>query len=196
MLGVIRPTVEAVPGITKTGHVGILATPATVSSESYVLELNKISENLSSPSWGGREGLYISQQACPLWVPLIENGEHLNPGADYFGDLYLRQILEKDPQIDTLILGCTHYPLLLPKISQWIRNNGKRFAASDIQVISQGYLEAKSLADYLLRHPEYASQLSQGGSCHYLTTENADRFSQSASLFLSSPVQAEHIDLE
>ena len=185
VLGVIRPTVEAVPSITKTGHIGILATPATVSSESYVLELEKIAPALT-----------ISQQACPLWVPLIEAGEHLGEGADYFVDLYLREILEKDPQIDTLILGCTHYPLLLPKISQWIRNNGKRFAASDIQVISQGYLEAKSLADYLSRHPEYREQLSQGGSCHYLTTENANRFSQSASLFLSSPVQAEHIDLE
>ena len=205
VLGVIRPTVEAVPSITKTGHVGILATPATVSSESYVLELEKLSvspkDGLSakrsvSKAVCQRSGLFVTQQACPLWVPLIENGEHLNPGADYFVDLYLRQILEKDPLIDTLILGCTHYPLLLPKISQWIRNNGKRFAASDIQVISQGYLEAKSLADYLLRHPEYASQLSQNASCHYLTTENADRFSQSASLFLSSPVQAEHIDLE
>ncbi len=215
VLGVIRPTVEAVPSITKTGHIGILATPATVSSESYVLELEKLSIVNCQ--------LSITQQACPLWVPLIENGEHLNPGADYFVDLYLRQILEKDPLIDTLILGCTHYPLLLPKISQWIRNNGKRFAASDIQVISQGYLEAKSLADYLRRHPEYESQLSKTtsapssspgssispssstssssssspmGSCRYLTTENADRFSQSASLFLSSPVQAEHIDLE
>jgi len=196
VLGVIRPTVEAVPAITKTGHVGILATPATVSSESYVLELNKISENL--PSFQGGDGgrLTISQQACPLWVPLIENGEHLGEGADYFVDLYLREILEKDPQIDTLILGCTHYPLILPKISRWIRNNGKRFAASNIQVISQGYLEAKSLADYLSRHPEYREQLSQNASCRYLTTENADRFSQSASLFLSSPVQAEHIDLE
>lgn len=195
VLGVIRPTVEAVPSITKTGHIGILATPATVSSESYVLELQK---QPLFPSLVGRVGvgLSISQQACPLWVPLIENGEHLKPGADYFVDLYLRQILEKDPQIDTLILGCTHYPLLLPKIAQWIRNNGKRFAAGDIQVISQGYLEAKSLADYLVRHPEYESQLTQGGSCHYLTTENADRFSQSASLFLSSPVQAEQIDLE
>ncbi len=185
VLGVIRPTVEAVPAITGTGHVGILATPATVSSESYVMELEKLASDLS-----------VVQQACPLWVPLIENGEHQHEGADYFVDLYLQQILEKDPLIDTLILGCTHYPLLLPKISRWIRNNGKRFAASDIQVISQGYLEAKSLADYLVRHPEYESQLSQGGSCRYLTTENADRFSQSASLFLSSPVQAEHIDLE
>ena len=205
VLGVIRPTVEAVPSITKTGHIGILATPATVSSESYVLELEKLSvspkDGLSvkrsvSKAVCQRSGLSITQQACPLWVPLIENGEHLGEGADYFVDKYLQQILEKDPQIDTLILGCTHYPLLLPKISQWIRNNGKRFAASNIQVISQGYLEAKSLADYLVRHPEYASQLSQNASCHYLTTENADRFSQSASLFLSSPVQAEHIDLE
>ena len=205
VLGVIRPTVEAVPSITKTGHVGILATPATVSSESYVLELEKLSvspkDGLSvkrsvSETVCQRSGLFVTQQPCPLWVPLIENGEHLKPGADYFVDLYLRQILEKDPQIDTLILGCTHYPLLLPKIAQWIRNNGKRFAAGDIQVISQGYLEAKSLADYLVRHPEYESQLSQGGTCRYLTTENADRFSQSASLFLSAPVQAEHIDLE
>ncbi len=205
VLGVIRPTVEAVPAITKTGHIGILATPATVSSESYVLELQKISvspkDGLSvkrsvSETVCQRSGLVVTQQACPLWVPLIENGEHLGEGADYFVDLYLREILEKDPQIDTLILGCTHYPLLLPKISQWIRNNGKRFAASNIQVISQGYLEAKSLADYLSRHPEYREQLSQNASCRYLTTENADRFSQSASLFLSSPVQAEHIDLE
>ena len=203
VLGVIRPTVEAVPSITKTGHVGILATPATVSSESYVLELEK-QPHLTSPQGeesplskrGTGRGFTISQQACPLWVPLIENGEHLKPGADYFVDLYMRQILEKDPLIDTLILGCTHYPLLLPKIAQWIRNNGKRFAAGDIQVISQGYLEAKSLADYLVRHPEYESQLTQGGTCRYLTTENADRFSQSASLFLSAPVQAEHIDLE
>ncbi len=185
VLGVIRPTVEAVPSITKTGHVGILATPATVSSESYVLELKKISE-----------GLIVTQQSCPLWVPLIENGEHQHAGADYFVDLYLREILAKDPQIDTLILGCTHYPLLLPKIAQWIQHNGKRFAAGDIQVISQGYLEAKSLADYLARHPEYASQLSQGSSCSYLTTENAERFSQSASLFLNSPIQAKSVSLE
>ena len=184
VLGVIRPTVEAVPAITKTGHVGILATPATVSSESYVLELEKI-----NPS------LVVSQQACPMWVPLIEAGEHRNEGADYFVDLYLREILAQDPQIDTLILGCTHYPLLLPKISQWIRNNGKRFAAGDIQVISQGYLEANSLKDYLHRHPEYREQLSTGATCTYLTTENADRFSQSASLFLSALIEAKHIDL-
>lgn len=184
VLGVIRPTVEAVPAMTKTGHVGILATPATVSSESYVLELEKISEGLRETG----DGLQVTQQACPLWVPLIEAGEHRNPGADYFVDLYLREILAKDPKIDTLILGCTHYPLLKEKIDAWLGGTG-------IQTIAQGELEARSLEDYLRRHPEYREQLSTGGTCTYLTTENADRFSQSASLFLDSPVCAEHIDL-
>lgn len=205
VLGVIRPTVEAVPAITKTSHVGILATPATVSSESYVLELQKLSDDL-----------VITQQACPLWVPLIENGEHEGPGAKYFVGKYLREILAKDPLIDTLILGCTHYPLLKNEIDHWLAYH-REIEMSDfpvpadtpqIQTIAQGELEAASLKEYLQRHPEYESQLSQAaplsasgaaspmGSCRYLTTENADRFAQSASLFLSSPVQAEHIDLE
>ena len=193
VLGVIRPTVEAVPAITKTGHVGILATPATVSSESYVLELEKIAPELA-----------ISQQACPMWVPLIEAGEHHTPGAKYFVGEYLRQILAKDPKIDTLVFGCTHYPLLKEVIDGWLAYHyqieesefPKPQKATHITTIAQGELVADSLKDYLSRHPEYESQLSQGGSCHYLTTENADRFSQSASLFLSTPVQAEHIDLE
>ena len=184
VLGVIRPTVEAVPAITKSGHVGILATPATVSSESYVLELEKISPDLT-----------ISQQACPLWVPLIESGEHNNPGADYFVKKYLDAILAQDPQIDTLVLGCTHYPLLLPKIEQWF-NKSSIVNRQIVNCVAQGDLVANSLEDYLKRHPEYREQLSTNASCRYLTTENADRFSQSASLFLSSPVQAEHIDLE
>ena len=175
VLGVIRPTVEAVPGITKTGHIGILGTPATVSSESYVLELQKIAPNLT-----------ISQQACPMWVPLIEAGEHDKPGADYFVDLYLREILSKDSKIDTLVLGCTHYPLLAKKIEQ---------VAGSIQIIAQGALVAESLKDYLVRHPEYRKQLSENSTCTYLTTENADRFSQSASTFLSAPIHAQHIDL-
>ena len=203
VLGVIRPTVEAVPGITKSGHVGILATPATVSSDSYVLELEKIAESLQ-----------VTQQACPLWVPLIENGEHNGPGAKYFVGKYLRELLAKDSQIDTLVLGCTHYPLLKEMIEGWLRyheeieesNFPQAIHTEHIRIISQGTLVAKSLADYLRRHPEYESRLSKAtpqspdstacGSCRYLTTENADRFSQSASLFLSSPVQAEHIDLE
>ena len=127
-----------------------------------------------------------------MWVPLIEAGEHDKEGADYFVEKYLQEILSKDPQIDTLVLGCTHYPLLKEKIDGWIRNNRNN---PGIQTIAQGELEAKSLADYLKRHPEYREQLSTGGSCTYLTTENADRFSQSASIFLNAPIQAEHIDL-
>ena len=190
-MGVIRPTVEAVPAITKTGHVGILATPATVSSESYVLELEKIAE-----------GLQVTQQACPLWVPLIEAGEHHTPGAKYFVGEYLRQILAKDPLIDTLVLGCTHYPLLKKEIDHWLAYHQEieesefptPISSPQIQTIAQGELVAKSLADYLKRHPEYREQLSEGGSCSYLTTENADRFSQSASHFLHSPIMANHID--
>lgn len=185
VLGVIRPTVEAVPSITRNGHVGILATPATVSSESYVLELEKI-ENALGPLACGP--LSVTQQACPMWVPLIEAGEHRNAGADYFVDLYLKEILARDPHIDTLVLGCTHYPLLKGKIDRWLEGTG-------IQTIAQGELEARSLADYLQRHPEYRDQLSTEATCSYLTTENADRFAQSASHFLASPVSANHIDL-
>ena len=182
VLGVIRPTVEAVPGITKSKHVGILGTPATVSSESYMLELEKI-----DPS------LVVSQQACPMWVPLIESGEHNSDGADYFVEKYLNEILHKDPQIDTLVLGCTHYPLLLEKINRNLEMSRSR--GLEIKTIAQGDLVAHSLKDYLSRHPEYRDQLSLNGTCTYLTTENADRFSQSASHFLSVPISAEHIDL-
>jgi glutamate racemase len=212
VLGVIRPTVEAVPALTRTGHIGILATPATVSSESYVLELEKLS---NSPQDGHtakrsysetvqqRSGLVVTQQACPMWVPLIEAGEHNGDGAKYFVGKYLREILAKDPLIDTLVLGCTHYPLLKNKIDEWLRFH-RQIEASEfpepvetpaVTTIAQGTLEAESLRDYLHRHPEYREQLSHGGTCTYLTTENADRFSQSASLFLDVPIQAQHIDL-
>ena len=176
VLGVIRPTVEAVPAITKNGHVGILATPATVSSESYVLELKKIAPDL-----------VVTQQACPMWVPLIEAGEHNSAGAKYFVGEYLRQILAADPQIDTLVLGCTHYPLLKAKIDEWLEYR--------VTTIAQGELEANSLKDYLNRHPEYREQLSQNGTCRYLTTENADRFAQSALTFIGESICAEHINL-
>ena len=180
VLGVIRPTVEAGPAITKTGHVGILGTPTTISSESYVLELEKIAPML-----------VVTQQACPMWVPLIESSEHNKPGADYFVEEYLNEILSKDPLTDTLVLGCTHYSLLKEKISQWLIANSQQ----PISIIAQGDLVANSLANYLERHPEYTSQLSLNGTCRYLTTENADRFSQSASLFLAEKISAEHIIL-
>ena len=193
VLGVIRPTVEAVPAITETGHVGILGTPATVSSESYVLELKKITNQL-----------IITQQSCPMWVPLIEAGEQNSEGAEYFVDEYLRQILNKDPQIDTLVLGCTHYPLLLEKINEWLTfyhqieesEFPEPVETPNVQIISQGSLVADSLEDYLARHPEYRDQLSQNGTCHYLTTENADRFSQSASQFIGEKISANRISLE
>lgn len=188
VLGVIRPTVEAVPAMTKNGHVGILATPATVSSESYVLELQKICLQPSVRA----HSFSITQQPCPLWVPLIEAGEHTKPGADYFVDSYLRSLLDKDPLIDTLILGCTHYPLIKGKIDAWMAREKKD---GTLSVISQGALVADSLADYLSRHPEYRNRLSMNASCRFLTTENADRFSQSASIFLAEPVEAQQVIL-
>ena len=193
VLGVIRPTVEAVPAMTKTGHVGILGTPATVSSESYVLELEKIAPDL-----------VITQQACPMWVPLIEAGEHRTRGAKFFVGEYLRQILAKDPQIDTLVLGCTHYPLLQESINEWLTFHREIEEEAEfpepvetpqVTTVAQGALVANSLKDYLARHPEYREQLSKGGTCRYLTTENADRFAQSASNFIGSSIQAEHISL-
>ena len=201
VLGVIRPTVEAVPAITKTGHVGILATPATVSSESYVLELEKLSNLKSQIS--NLKSLVVTQQACPIWVPLIEAGEHNSDGAKYFVGKYLREILAKDPQIDTLVLGCTHYPLLKEKIEGWLRYHEEieesefpiPVSTTHIQIISQGRLVADSLKDYLSRHPEYRDQLSKNGTCRYLTTENADRFAQSASIFIGEEIQAENIQL-
>lgn len=203
VLGVIRPTVEAVPEITKTGHVGILATPATVSSESYVLELEKIANERVNELTNERvKELVVTQQACPMWVPLIEAGEHNEPGAKYFIGKYLRELLAKDPQIDTIVLGCTHYPLLKDRIDEWL-NYRQEIGESEFPVpkelphittIAQGELEAESLRDYLTRHPEYREPLSKGGTCTYLTTENADRFAQSASIFLDTPIVAEHID--
>ena len=178
VLGVIRPTVEVIPQRTHTKHIGVLATPGTVASESYVIELLK-----QDPT------LIVTQQACPMWVPLIESGEHLGDGADYFVEKYLTELLTRDPLIDTIILGCTHYPLLQPKIEAFLLENSYH-----ISVVSQGSIVADSFADYLHRHPEF-SQDSKGGTCKYLTTESAAKFSESASLFLSEPITAHHIEL-
>ena len=188
VLGVIRPTVEVVPSITTNGHIGILATPATVQSQSYLMELAKINAEREQ---AGQPALVVCQQECPMWVPLIESGEHNQSGADYFIDLYLRKLFAQDETIDTLVLGCTHYPLLREPIARHLTAMGK----GGVQIIAQGALVADSLADYLQRHAEYREQLSEEGSCIYLTTENADRFAQSASTFLGSSIEAQHIDL-
>lgn len=195
VLGVIRPTVEAVRGC----HIGVLATQGTVQSESYVLELDK---QWQMQQTGGGE-LYVTQQACPMWVPLIESGEHLSQGADYFVDKYLCELWNKDPLIDTLILGCTHYPLLLPKIRAWVEEHTthNRMGLKEgegvcgVQIIEQGDIVARSLRDYLSRHGDIEGLLSRGGTCRYLTSEQADKFNLSAGIFLSTPVSAEHIEI-
>lgn len=183
VLGVIRPTVEVVPKYTKTKHIGVLATPGTVASESYVIELLK-----QDPS------LTITQQACPMWVPLIESGEYIEEGANYFVEKYLIELLARDPLIDTIILGCTHYPLLQPKIEDFLANRN-----CNISVIAQGDIVANSLQDYLRRHPEIDLRVkannSQSASVIYLTTESAKKFSESASIFLADPIEAQHIEL-
>ena len=181
VLGVIRPTVEVVPARTRTKHIGVLATPGTVASESYVIELLK-----QDPT------LVVTQQACPMWVPLIESGEHLNAGADYFVEKYLTELLARDPLIDTIILGCTHYPLLQDKIEDFLKRTNRQ-----ISVIAQGAIVANSLQDYLLRHPDIAERAKMGGkqTITYLTTESATKFAESASIFLSEPIKAQHIEL-
>lgn len=189
VLGVIRPTAEQAPLFTQTGHVGVLATPGTVASESYVIELQKQNPNL-----------VITQHACPMWVPLIESGEHLGEGADYFVEKYLTELLACDPLLDTIILGCTHYPLLQPKIEAFLEkydHTKSLIQDSKFKIISQGEIVAKSLQDYLLRHSDIAERAKEEGESKviYLTTESASKFAESASIFLAEPIQAQHIEL-
>ena len=176
VLGVIRPTAETVGDLTSTGHVGVMATPGTVASASYDMEIAKLNPEFT-----------VSSLACPMWVPLVENAEADSPGADYFVDKYVGALLDKDPAIDTILLACTHYPLLYPKIRERVPD--------DIKVVTQGAIVAASLADYLHRHPEMENRLSKGGDCTYLTTENPDKFTGLASLFLGEQVSVSHIDL-
>lgn len=171
VLGVIRPTAEVIGGYTKTGKIGVLGTAGTVKSQSYPIEIGKY--------W---PGLSVYQQACPLWVPLIENKEHTGPGADYFVRACLEALMRQDESIDVLLLGCTHYPLLLPKILQ--------FLSPSVQVISQGGIVANSLKDYLLRHPEMAERISSKGSRAFYTTDSPVDFELHATTFLGRPIQA------
>lgn len=176
VLGVIRPTAECVGLFTHTRHVGILATPGTIRSHTYNLEIAKLFPDI-----------HVEGEACPMWVPLVENREWESPGADYFVKQHLTRLLTTDPLIDTIILGCTHYPLLLPKIRQ--------FTPSGIRLIPQGQYVATSLHTYLGRHPEIMNRITCGASIRFLTTEQPDSFAQSASIFLSHPVIAEHVTL-
>ncbi len=177
VLGVIRPTIEQIDSLTRNGHVGVLATAGTIKSESYPLEIHKLFPHI-----------HVTGMACPMWVPLVEYNEAAGEGADYFIQKYINELLEKDPQIDTVILGCTHYPMLLPKIRHYMPDN--------IQVIPQGEYVASSLKNYLYRHPEMAAKCIQEGNCAFYTTESEEKFVESASSFLNQIVHAQRITLE
>lgn len=177
VLGVIRPTVECVGEISKNQHIGVLATAGTIKSESYPLEIHKLFPEIQ-----------VSGIACPMWVSLVENNESQDEGADYFIRKYIDQLLSKDPQIDTVILGCTHFPILLPKIRQYIPDH--------ISVIAQGEYVAESLKDYLKRHPEMDAKCTKNGNCQFYTTEAEEKFSESASTFLKQQISVKHITLE
>ena len=165
----IRPTVETVAGLTQSHHIGLLGTVGTISSGSYTMEFAKIDPSAK-----------LTGMACPMWVPLVENYEFDSPGADYFVRKRLDALLKSDPQIDTLILGCTHYPLLLEKISQ--------FTPPNVKIVEQGAYVAEKLQDYLQRHPEMEVRLSRQGSCKYLTTESVDKFDEAAHLFMNEKI--------
>lgn len=176
VLGVIRPTAEILGELSHTGHIGVLGTSGTIRSGSYDMEVAKLHPDFT-----------VTAQACPMWVPLIENDEADSPGADYFVDKYIRELLACDTAIDTIVLACTHYPLLYPKIRARVPEN--------IKVVRQGEIVASSLADYLHRHPEMESRCLKGGVCRYLTTENPATFTHLARIFLGEPVEVDHIDL-
>ena len=176
VLGVIRPTAEIIGSLTQSRHVGVLATEGTIKSESYNLEIAKLHPDLT-----------VTGVACPFWVPLVEYNEADSPGADYFVKKRIDQLMDKDPQIDAVILGCTHYPLLLPKI--------KKYMPSHVRIIAQGDYVASSLQDYLQRHTALEQLCSKGGTVHYLTTENPQTFSEHAQIFLHEPIEVENITL-
>ncbi len=176
VLGIIRPTAEQLGTITQSKHVGLLGTIGTIQSESYPMEAAKLFPELK-----------IVSHACPMWVPLIENGEHQSDGADFFIKKDLEALLAKDRDIDTLILGCTHYPLITNKIQKYLPKG--------INIVSQGEIVARSLRNYLQRHPEMDAKCSKNGTSEFLTTESEEKFNASASLFLNKKINAKHINI-
>ncbi len=177
VLGVIRPSTEMIGGLSKCKSVGILATNGTVQSQSYVIEINKFFPDV-----------HVSQEACPMWVPLIENGEHLGHGADFFIKKNIRELLAKDPLMDTVLLACTHYPIMLKKIQEYM--------PVDVAIVSQGSIVADSLAVYLERHTELEEQLSKNGVRSFYTTDATEDFDKHAITFFGSEVHSQHLELE
>ncbi|MDE3125100.1 MAG: glutamate racemase [Bacteroidota bacterium] len=176
VLGVIRPSAEVIGTMSKTGHIGIMGTQGTVNSNSYLLEIQKFFPEVQ-----------VWQQACPMWVPLIENNEHTQLGADYFVAKYTQQLMAQNSAIDTVLLACTHYPLMYNKI--------KAALPAQVQLIMQGGIVAKSLKNYLLRHPEIAQKCSKNSSALFFTTDDSAIFEQQASLFYGSNIQAQQIEI-
>lgn len=177
VLGVIRPTAESIGSITRTRHIGIVATQGTINSLSYPLEIQKLFPDIT-----------VTGEACPMWVPLVENNEYDSPGADYFVKKRISNLLRKDPQIDTIILGCTHYPILLNKILKYTPRN--------IKIIPQGDYVADSLKKYLKRHEYIEAKCTKNGTCRFLTTESPEKFKDSAAIFLHTSIEVEKITLE
>jgi glutamate racemase len=177
VLGVIRPTTEIIGNLTRTGKVGIFATAGTVASESYIVEIARFFPELQ-----------VFQQACPMWVPLVENHEINGTGTDYFVEKYVQALLAQCSEIDTIVLGCTHYPLLLERIRQ--------FLPPHVKVLAQGEIVADRLADYLDRHPEIETRLTRGGARTFLTTDDPRVFDRLAGVFYGDPVSSRNINLQ
>ncbi|NLB02148.1 MAG: glutamate racemase, partial [Bacteroidales bacterium] len=176
VLGILRPTVESLGPLSKTRHVGLVGTQGTVQSGSYPIEIHKLFPDIQ-----------LESEACPMWVPLVENGEHDSPGASFFVKKHLDRLFGRDPLIDTLVLACTHYPLLINQI--------RKHSPDRVSIITQGKLVADSLSDYLRRHPEIDELCSKGGSCRYLTTEAEEKFQEMASVFTHSSISVQQVHL-
>lgn len=176
VLGVIRPTAEVIGEYSKTGNVGVLATKGTVLSDSYVLEIQKF-----------YPGIRVYQEACPMWVPLIENNEHISSGADYFIQKNVEQLIAQEKNIDTVLLGCTHYPLIKNKISSYLPKG--------VKVISQGDIVANSLQQYLDHHPEIETRCTKGSNRVFFTTDSTEDFDNHANHFYGAFVQSKHLDI-
>ena len=177
VLGIIRPTAEVIGQLTTSRHVGILATEGTIGSQSYNMEIQKLHPDIT-----------VTGVACPLWAAIVEANEADSPGADYFVGKYLARLLRRDKAIDAIVLGCTHYPLLM--------NSILRHVPPGIRIIPQGQYVAESLSDYLHRHPSMEQRITQNGTCHYLTTESPEKFKESAQIFLHEQVNVQHVDLD
>ena len=176
VLGIIRPTAESIGQLTHSRHVGILATEGTIRSNSYDMEIGKLFPDIK-----------VTGQPCPLWAAIVEANEADSPGANYFVKKRIYQLMRRDPLIDTIILGCTHYPLLMNSI---VRN-----VPDGVRVMPQGTYVADSLNSYLQRHPDIEANITRGGQCHYLTTESEDRFAESAQIFLHEKINVTHVEL-